>query len=152
MWPFKEGKDFDAVIEGTWHDEWRRSHYKVARLEIPEKISVVNDGEYTYGFYGITEDFQHIVKIEKRNGLEFKLAPLNFCPGRVLSGNGGSFPNVLERPRLICVMDGRIFLDNKLSNRNEDYISAIPDIIKIAGEVFKREDIRKTYRDLKVST
>jgi len=52
----KEEKEiFNAVIEGAYHDLWTDLNYKIAQLEVPEEVSVLNDGTYRYLLYGKTD-------------------------------------------------------------------------------------------------
>jgi len=132
----KEEKEiFNAVIEGAYHDLWTDLNYKIAQLEVPEEVSVLNDSTYRYLLYGKTDDFENIKTDSNADGLERKIDFLGFCEGVVLPYMGG-IPNLLERPRAVCLRDGRIFVDEHMLT-NSAYLKAIPSIVKAAGELFK---------------
>jgi len=140
-------EEFNAVIEGTYHDDWTQLHYKLAHIQVPEDTGVINDGMYKYHFYGKTTDFQSVQPINgEAKGLEAKIDLLCFSPGVVLPYSGGT-PNILERPRTVCTKDGRIFIDESMLD-NEDYLGVIPSMVQNAGEIFKKKSFAKLYREV----
>jgi len=146
MWPFIKKKQFNVVIEGTSQDEWGRLNYKVMELEVPEKTTTVYDGSYHYVLFGRTRDFQTIERITSQpESLETKTERLSSCQGVALPYHGGSFPNVLERPRTLCLNDGRVYVDKGML-KDTQYVGAVSEIIKTAGELFQDKEAAKLYR------
>jgi len=143
MWPFTR-KDFDAVVEGTYHDEWNKLNYKITQLEIPENTEVLNDGTYKYKLHGRTEDFENVQRAHGETGnLETKIDFLGFCEGVVLP-YGGGIPNILERPRAVCMRDGRIYVEEHMTT-DESYVEAVSSVVKTAGEIFRERKFSKLY-------
>lgn len=141
-----EEEIINTVIEGTFQDEWYSLHYKIALLNIPEDVSVLDEGEYKnkYRLYGRTEDFKNIqqVMVEEKNGSELKLdCGLWVCSGVVLPYVGG-IPGILDRPRTVCTRDGRIFIEEDMI-KNSIYLNVLPEILSIAGELFKKKELLK---------
>ena len=135
-------KEFNAVIEGTYFDNWYSFNYKIALLEIPAETSVLDDNIYKYKRYGKTNDFQNIQEVDREsNNLETKIGFLGFCDGIVLPYIGG-IPNVLERPRTVCLRDGRIFIEDHMLT-DKAYIDRISLIVKSIGEIFSDKELPK---------
>ncbi|MBI2110464.1 hypothetical protein HYT51_01665 [Candidatus Woesearchaeota archaeon] len=146
MWPLpkKERKNFNAVVEGTYHDEWRNLNYKLTQIEVPEDTAVLNDGIYKYKLHGRTGDFKNVQIVNgESGGLETKIDFLGFCEGVVLPYDGG-IPNILERPRAVCMRDGRIYVDEHLATY-ESYVDAISSVVKTAGEIFREKKFSELY-------
>jgi hypothetical protein len=162
---------FNAIIEGTFHDEWNRSHYKLARLPIPDDCALINDKQYKFGLYGrgANGGLLDFVRAENPQGSELTLnMPLAFYPG--LSTYRGP---VLERPRLIAMRDSRVYVSNDLLGwRDEgvgtlsvdDKVTAtfgtptgkkvqnvcvqwIPQILKSIDFMFGNEEIMKCWNE-----
>lgn len=146
MWPFikKERKDFNALVEGTYHDNWKNLNYKLVQINVSEDVAVLNDGIYKYKLHGRTDNFK---KIERTNGetgdLETKIDFLGFCEGVVLPYRGG-IPSFLERPRAVCMRDGRVYIDEHMVT-DRLYMDAIPSVIKLAGEIFEEKKFSELY-------
>jgi len=107
---------FNAVIEGTFHDEWTRFNYKIVQIDVPVRTSVINDVTYKYGLAAVarTKDFQSVIETsEIAEEREVKIDSLGFCNGVVLPYRGG-IPNLLERPRTVFMRDGRIFVERHM--------------------------------------
>ncbi len=146
MWPFakRERKDFSAVVEGTYHDEWRNLNYKITQIEVPENTTVLNDGAYKYKLHGRTDDFKNVQRVNEETGdLEARIDFLGFCKGVVLPYQGG-IPNILERPRAICMRDGRVYIDEHLIT-DESYLSTVSSIVETAGEIFRERNFSELY-------
>mgnify|MGYP001573208769 CR=1 FL=1 len=131
---------FNAVIEGTYHDEWMRLNYKIAELQIPEGTQGINDGNFRY------------VNFEKRperpeSGLETKVESLDFLGGIVLPFQGGAFPQILERPRAVVLRDFRVFVEQGMLE-DQRYVTMLPNIIMNAGRLFNDERIAKIYEQV----
>jgi len=149
MWPFtkKERKDFNAVVEGTYHDDWRNLNYKIAQIVVPEDTAVLNDGKYKYKLHGRTDDFENIQRVNGEAGdLEAKIDFLGFCEGVVLPYKGG-IPNILERPRAVCMRDGRIYVDEHMVT-DESYVNAVSSVVKTAGEIFGEKKFSELYNQV----
>ncbi len=139
--------EFNAVIEGTYHDEWSNLNYKIALLGVSEGVALLNDSIYKYKFYGITEDFQKIQKINYEIGnLETKIDFLGFCDGVALPYFGG-IPNILERPRTVCTKDGRVFIEEHMLS-DKAYLETVPSIIKNVGEIFNDKELLENIFEL----
>ncbi len=135
-------KAFNAVIEGTEADDWRNFNFKITRLDIPENATVIDDRVYRYTLYGRTTDFKSIELAKKQQaGLETKVDFLGFCEGATLPYHGGIFPNVLGRPRTVVLQDGRVFTEMG----DDEYRKALPEIVKVAGEIFNDERAKNVY-------
>jgi len=145
MWPFiKKRKDFNVVVEGTYHDDWINLNYKIAQIDVSEDTAVLNDGIYKYKLHGRTDDFENIQRTNDEAGdLEAKIGFLGFCEGVVLPYSGG-IPNFLERPRAVCMRDGRIYVDEHMAT-DESYVNAISLVVKTAGEIFREKKFSKLY-------
>ncbi len=146
MWPFtkKERKDFNAVVEGTYHDDWRNLNYKITQIEVPEDTAVLNDGTYKYKLHGRTEDSENIQRANGEAGnLEAKIEFIGFCEGIVLPYRGG-IPNILERPRAVCMRDGRIYVEEHMAT-DESYVNAVSSVVKTAGEIFGKKKFSELY-------
>ena len=117
---------FNAVVEGTFHDEWCRSHYQTGKLNIPKNVSVIDDGTYKYSFHGTTTDFQKVKESTCPGGIEVKVESINMMYNLFS----------IERPRAIMLRDGRVFVDKDFTL--EGYIEAVNEgnIIKTAGKLF----------------
>ena len=114
---------FNAIIEGTFHDEWGRSHYKLARLPVQDDCVLINDKQYKFGLYGrgANGGFLDFVRAENPQGSEATLnMPLAFYPG--LSTYRGP---VLERPRLVVMRDSRIYVSNDLLEWRDEGIGTL---------------------------
>jgi len=136
MWPFiKKGiKKFNVFIEGTYQDEWKRLNYKMAQIKVPKNTTVLNDGIYKYKLYGKTDNFEDIQKADEGvENLETKIDSLGVCKGIVLQ-HGGLLPH-LERPRAVCMRDGRLYVDEHMI-KDKAYVGSIQKILKKAGEIF----------------
>ncbi len=146
----------DAVIEGSFHDDWRHSYIKLARLNIPDESTVLNAGDYRFRLYGRTEDFENFSPVE---GIENRVAEIEsipFCEGLVLDYGGGgigigSFPQhiakrVLESPRSICLNDGRIFLGRSFVDDESYKEMVLPKLLSAAHRVFRERYFIMPYQ------
>lgn len=119
-----------AVIEGTFHDEVCKYHLKLASLIIPEGVSVVNDGIYSYRIFGKATDFKNIKEVKYEGSKQTEIKPLIFAGGAVL-----------EKPRMLCLEDGRIFVEETIGVLSKDYLSNIvPFVVENAGRIFQETD------------
>jgi hypothetical protein len=130
---------FNAVIEGTFHDDWRNFHYKLARLDVPTGTTVINDGVYKYRFHLTSSDGRIIDRTRPPGSVEATTDFLGFCPGVVLPYRGGTFSNHLERPRTVIMGDGRMFIEREMG-KDVDYV-------KVAEEVAIRQAMEILFRD-----
>ena len=149
MWPLikKERKDFNAVIEGTYHDDWSNLNYKIIQLDIPENIAILCDGTYKYKLYGRTQDFADVTKVNGAAGdLETKIDFLGFCEG-VVFPYGRGIPNILERPRTVCMRDGRIFIDDQMIT-DQTYLDTVLAVVKTAGKIFSDKRFSELYEEV----
>jgi hypothetical protein len=141
---------FNAIIEGTEQDEWRLFYFKLAHVEVQERVARINDRVYRYELHGKTKDYSHIENAESQPGLEAKVDFLGFCPGVVLRS---SPVQVLGRPRTVCMRDGRIFIDEHMKEDSQ-YVEALVKSLEDMGKMFndKRTDewYRKTIRSCPV--
>lgn len=140
---------FNAVIEGTYHDEWSTLNYKLARLQVPENAAVLNDGTYKYQLHGKTADFKNLQKAAGESSLEAKIEFIGFCNGVVLPYMGG-IPCILERPRTVCMKDGRIFVDEHMST-DKLYMDAMTSIMGSAGKIFQDKKFSDLYNKVVIS-
>ncbi len=155
----------DVVVEGGYAGNWRGLFYKLTKLDIPDDIGLIDDGIYKYAFYGkidylkISELFKgkdrvvglwdkinNLIVEEKPKDRAMRLGmPLAFQEGNVF---GYDFPKdvknsvsalglgcILDRPRLVCLSDGRIYIDESMKN-DKEYIKAIPMILFEAYRMF----------------
>ena len=145
----KRKNDFNAVVEGTYHDQWITLNFKITRIEIPENTAVLNDGVYKYRLHGRTDDFEHVQRVNGESGdLEAKINFLGLYEGFVLPYKGGIL-NILERPRTVCMRDGRVYIDEDMAI-DKFYLSAVPSIVKAAGEMFGKEALSELYKQVTI--
>lgn len=142
MWPFGKKEKFNAVIEGTYYDDWTNLNYKIAQLQIPEHVTVLNDGHDTYNLFGETSDFQTFKTVGETVGLEAVIDFLGHCEGVVLPYRGG-FP-FIDRPRTVCMRNGRIYVEKTMA-ASEAYLKMIPSILKTADEIFRDKKLSELY-------
>lgn len=140
----KQVEDFNAVIEGAYHGEWNTLNYKVTQIDISENTAVLNDGSYRFRLYGKTGNFENMQEVRETGDLEADINNLTFHEGVTLPHHGG-IPNILERPRAICMQDGRVYVDEKMIKKPE-YLQALPYIIKTAGEIFNSDEVSDLYK------
>lgn len=136
---------FNALIEGTYPDDLMRFHFKIARLDVPTGITLVNDGVYQYHLNGMTTDFRDLYVRQRASGekdVEHKVDSLVFCEGIVLPYRGGN-TNVLDRPRSILLDDGRFFTSME---NDREYLRFVREIIKVGKEVFSNHELSGLYK------
>lgn len=114
--------EYLAVIEGTFHDEWRNLQYKLSELSIPEGTTVVNDGVYDYIFYGRSEDFQTVQIVESSE------SPVLTTKSLISSDDV-----ILERPRAVYTKDGRVFVEKNMLS-DAAYLETIPEMLYTTRE------------------
>ena len=139
----REIQDFNVVVEGTWMGDWRNTHYKLARLEVPENAKTINDEDLTYSPFGREES----EKSAEEDALETKVDSLAFCKGVVLPCKGGVFPNVLDRPRAIFLKDGRIFIEKEMA-KDQEYLKTIQRSSQYARRLFDDPQTNEGYRKI----
>ena len=142
----KEIAGFNAVIEGTYHDEWTTLNYKLTNLTIPENVGIIKDGTYKYDFFGKTQDFNSIARGQQVGSLEIKIGSLSFGSGIVLPFRGG-IPNILERPRAISFKDGRIFIEEHMV-ADEKYAGTVQQILQTARRLFEDRETNENYKKI----
>ena len=152
----KEKEPFNAVIEGSFHDEWWSFHYKIAQLEIPKRATILNDSTHRYKLYGITDDFKYIRGAEdSSDGLEFLMDfkvghDLATCEGVLLPHDKKLDHSYMMRPRAVVLRDGRIYIDDSMRLIWVEYSNAVhSSIIQTAGGMFKTKKLAKSYDDIK---
>jgi len=125
-----DAKPCKAVIEGTFHDEVCKYHLKLASLLIPEGVSVVDDGVYKYRILGRAADFKEIKEVKYEGDKQTNIKPLIFAGSAVV-----------EKPRMFCLGDGRIFVEESIGILSKDYLSNIvPSVMENAGRIFQETD------------
>ncbi len=123
-------KPYKAVIEGTFHDETCNYHLKLASLIIPEGINVVSDGVYNYRLFGRAADFKEVKEVKYEGIEQAKIKPLIFAGGAII-----------EKPRMVCLDDGRIFVEENIGILSKDYLSNIvPFVVENSGRIFQETD------------
>ncbi|GEM_PF-4656548 len=142
---------FNSLIEGTYKDRSRnRLHYKVARIEIPDWITRINDGFFTYALHARTQDYRKVDLEEAPwsvNDIEEKVSSLATCKGVLLNSLDSPDGILLEKPRVVFLNDGRIFVNKVLST--DGYLKiAIPAILVTAHEVFTDKSNQVVYDEL----
>ncbi len=119
---------FNAIIEGTFADDWSNFHHKLASLDIPAGIRMLSEGQegrYThYVLYGIILPNRDPYKVIMETSPAEIVKPLSDLEGIVLPYAGGSFPHVLDRPRAVYLRDGRVFVECDML-KNDEYLDAI---------------------------
>ena len=130
----KQGNPFDALVEGSFHDEWAHQHYTVAKLSAPKDVQVINDGDYQYELYGTTQDFKNINLTTEPSGLEFKTESLI-----------STSTMFIERPRSICLRDGRVFVDTDMKKDKAYLMQVVPNLINFAEHVFKCDTVEEAH-------
>ena len=137
-------RSFNAIIEGGSQGNWRDLNYKVARIKIPKEAYSLYDDTYKYVLYGKTEKFDDIKKSEhKEGGLEINLNSLTFSKGLIIPFKEGDV--ILERPRSVCMKDGRIYIEEGML-KDEDYLEALSYVLDTANKVFNKRSFSKIYR------
>ena len=114
---------FNAVVEGTYHDQWKTLNYRVLKIEIPEEITTLNDGTFKYKLFGKTDNFESIQKVEIEG------------PEKEIDFVGFLCSWFLERPRTICTLDGRIFVEEEML-KDDQSVNALPEIVKTSKKIF----------------
>jgi hypothetical protein len=117
-------EEINALVEGTYHDEWGTLQYKFVNLPIGA-ASVINDGSYRYRLYGITPDFEKTISLTDVGDLELQVEDLG-CIGKY---------NPIERARALILKDGRIFIDQHML-KEQEYVGRLLGLLKIAREEF----------------
>jgi hypothetical protein len=143
----QEIQEFNTIIEGSYHDNWKNFHHKLSYIDVPNNTTAIDDGENVYPLYGVTRDFHTTQMVKSVGELELKTDSLSLSKGVVLSSQGGPFVNILEEPRTICLRDGRIFVGSTML-MEEGYIEWIPRIVESAGEMFKEERLSIIYKKI----
>ena len=133
---------WNAVLEGSYHgpslpphDEiwnaaphggWRDFHYKLVQLDVPLEDGMISDGTYLFRSLDINVSGQ----VFKNNGL------LGWRAGVLVHDPGASMP-LLERPRMICFADGRMFVEERMREDGE-YMRCVPGIVEQANKIWKQ--------------
>ncbi|MFH0831245.1 MAG: hypothetical protein V1886_00025 [archaeon] len=113
----------NAIVEGTYRDEWHRLRFLTTRLNIDKETSVLGEYSYTYQLYGRTKDFEEI-QTGKEYGKQQQI---------------GSFVFRMERPRTIVLKDGRVFVDEVMMKEQGYVNNCVPIILKQAKNIFKKD-------------
>ncbi len=127
MWPFKKKKYFNAVIEGTFHDEWYCFRYKLTRIDVPPDVEILDDGIYHY-----------ILRDSGLAEVVHEIEGLLDCEGLVL---GDIFSN---RPRSVFLRDGRVFVEEGLMH--DEYSGLVSELQKNAEVFFQDKRFSELYR------
>lgn len=135
---------FDAVIEGTYHDEWNTLNYKLARLNVPSNVGTLKTGGYVFPLYGVAENFQNVKKTTSSSPVEINIDSLEMCNGVTLPYQGGERSQFIERPRSVYLIDGRIFIEKNM-RYEPGYLDAVPKIVENSGKLFRNEGYRKLF-------
>ena len=138
----KKLESFNAVIEGV-HQNKQGLHYKITQLQVPEDTVVLNDGVYKYQLYGKTEDFRRIQSCEVKD-LEATIGFLGSYPGMILLHKGG-ITGVLNRPRVVFMRDGRIFIEDSMREDSRYLEKLHKEIISKVGGIFENDEHFKLY-------
>ncbi|MEK6926781.1 MAG: hypothetical protein AABW50_05900 [Nanoarchaeota archaeon] len=142
-------KRSNAVIEGTDHESWSDLQYMALPLKISKDVSLINDGNYRFLFYGKANDFENVDRVDDKSRLEVKIDSLFFpneCiaideNGKAVYGNNSDSFEIdataiaLERPRSIVLKDGRIFIEEDMLKK-DSYLKVVPSIIKMSKKIF----------------
>lgn len=97
---------------------------------IPEGVSAVDDGVYKYRILGRAADFKEVKEVKYEGDEQKKIKPLMFAGSAVI-----------EKPRMFCLDDGRIFVEDSIGILSKDYISNIvPFVVENAGRIFQETD------------
>ncbi len=136
----RENPEVDTVVEGTYHDDWRKLHLKLVHLEVPEDVRTVKDGTYIYVLYGITEDFKTVQQRSAETTGEVEVESLAFCKGVINTGG-----RVLERPRSLVTRDGRVYVDESIRTSQKWYEESLDMIVETAGKIFGDEKYNELY-------
>lgn len=127
----KEEELPNLFAEGSYLRDRRTLYYLLTNIPFPEGVAVIvtviDDKVHRYQLYGRTEDFQTIQRVDGEVGdLEVKIEFLSLGEG------------LTERPRLICMRDGRIFVNEDVA-KDKHYLGVIPSVVETAGEMFREK-------------
>lgn len=146
----KEELQFNAAIEGIFPGERSSSmhqYFKLAKIDVPENATVINDGVSKYMLCGREEkDLSGFLGVKCESMLEQAVASLVTCPGVVFPYIGGA-PNKLDEPRAVCMTDGKVFVRESLIG-DTAYLSLISAIAVAAGRKFRDPDTSKDYAQI----
>ncbi len=119
---------FNALLEGSYHDDWQHSYFKLINLNVPPDISTIKDVSYKFSIHeSANSEYKELV-ID---------GPIGWIDGKILKKSGNSLlENLLERPRLICLSDGRKFINLDMLDQKW-YKKIIPDIIETSVQIFE---------------
>jgi hypothetical protein len=133
---------FNAVIEGSYHDDWNHHHAKLAQLDVPDDVQRLNDGVYKYALYG-RYDNNSLLEL-KPGDLEKEIGFLGFCNGVMLPVHQGLSSRVLERPRSFLLRDGRVFVEEHMLD-DQEYMKILSQLLQQTYELFDRKDVAACY-------
>ena len=76
--------------------------------------------------------------------LETRTEPLGLSVGVDVLYYGGVLLNIIERPRTVCMRDGRVFISTDMI-KDEAYLGVLPSILEKAEEIFGDERFSELY-------
>ncbi|MFZ3077012.1 MAG: hypothetical protein WA139_00995 [Candidatus Aenigmatarchaeota archaeon] len=145
----EEKPSFNAVIEGTFHDDWSNAHLKLSSLNVLEDIALVDDGVYKYRIYGKSSRLvKGISDVNYKKDSNAKVESLTFSKGIVLDSASVPQGGFLERPRMFCMRDGRIYVEEGMITQKEYFSSIVPHIVASAENIFGNSKWDEIYKNV----
>jgi|GEM_PF-5503312 len=136
--------DFNALVEGTTHDDPRKSYLKLITLpeEIGSEVRTVIDDKNVYSFYFPGSSPKPLVLMGE--GLECRVGSLSFLPGLIV-GQEGYF---LEQPRALILPEGRVFIEDSVRH-NSFLLDLVAKLNDLRG-YFHDAHLKKEYQHYQV--
>jgi len=137
-------EDFNVVMQGCYHDNCKDTHYKLAKIDVPENALFIKEGSgRNYNLFRIPKEFKEKAKDSIKLDTSFSLGK-----GIVIGMEDSMMKMMLEWPMILYFNDGRIFVDRHILEDKEHYNYCIDPIVENTirvAELFKDKKIKKYY-------
>lgn len=135
---------FNAVIEGMYKDvSGEKAGFKLARLDIPDNTPCLSDGMHR--FVKFTSGQQQKNGVTEQSNLETVIESLTSCRGVIIPKKTGEVNVVMDKPRMIYMRDGRVFLEEKTFLENDSYKRTLKDHVQGLNIIFKEVSFNHVY-------
>lgn len=134
---------FNAVIEGVYRvDSGEKAGFKLTCLDIPENILHISDGVYKFVRYNGDARKNNV---SDQPNLETVVELLASCRGVILPKKTGEVNVVMDKPRMIYMRDGRVFLEEKTFLEDDSYKRTLKDHVQGLNIIFKDVSFNHVY-------